>query len=116
MCICAGIESVDEMVTWNFYQWIINFNVGKRHAHEVVKCNVDQRSIKSAKGSDVKGMDVVAHSGKTTSETKGAMKEPSGNHSGRDYKTKDEFMKRLDINIILLHFMSCSHTLKSHCV
>ena len=41
------------MVTWIVYLWIINFNVGKRHAHEVVKCNVDQWSIGSAEGSDV---------------------------------------------------------------
>ena len=76
------IESDDEMVTWNVYQWIINFNIGKRHAHEVVKCNVDQWSIGSVEGSNVKGMVVVAHSRKTTSKTKGTVEEPSGNQSG----------------------------------
>ena len=46
----AGIESSDEMVTWNVYQWIINLNVAKRHAYEVVNCNVDEWSIGSAEG------------------------------------------------------------------
>ena len=62
------MESDDEMVMWNVYQWIINFNIGKRHAHEVVKCNVDHWSNGSAKGSDVKGMVVVAHSRQSANE------------------------------------------------
>ena len=74
-----SIESADEMVTWNVYQWIINFNIVNRHAHEVVKCIVGQWSIGSDEGSDVKGMVVIPHSRQTTSETKGTVKEPSGN-------------------------------------
>ena len=65
------------MVTWTVYQWIINFNIGKRHAHEVVKCNVDQWSIESAEGSNVKGMAIAAHSRQMTNETKCIVKEPS---------------------------------------
>ena len=33
----VGIESADEVVTCNVYQLIINFNVAKRHAPEMVK-------------------------------------------------------------------------------
>ena len=78
----AGIETVDEVVTCNVYQLVINFNVAKRYAQEVVTCNVDQWIIESDEGSDVKIMTIASHSRKTTTKTNGTMKELSGNWSG----------------------------------
>ena len=66
----------------------------------MVKWNVDQWSIWSAEGSDVKGMALAAHSRHMTNERKGTLKEPSGNHSGWDYNTKDEVTKRTQKNLV----------------
>ena len=54
----AGIESANEVVTCNVYQLIINFNITKRHVHEVVTCIVAQWIIEHAEGNDVKAMTV----------------------------------------------------------